>query len=415
MKPGWPPVRFSIVFSDQLNALPRVGIQLRMNTPIPMLLVAIVAMPLLTGCRDQKSESMQRTDAATAPAADVATTDTPWAVPPQVVINKHSMLFTSAGARLSGTLYYPEGREKLAAVIVFHGAAEPSQDAELYTHLKQMLPPLGIAVFVFDRRGTGQSNGGERGMQDFDMLSDDGVAAFQMLAQYARIVPKRIGFWGLCQGGWLTLLAANKEPRAAFAVSVSAPMVKADVQMIFASANILHTHGYPQSVIDQAIATRRAIDGYVRGKVDRATVERMLDEAARQPWFRQIYLGRNMIEPNSSWRQQIESDPMRSLDESRAPTLLIFGEEDMWIPVSETIEVLKASGSQRGHLTVRVISGASHEMMLGVDPKDAMDPALFSTFAPNAPEYFGLLSTWLAEHGIGTSELPEVERKSRQD
>lgn|SRR5512138_895128 len=105
-----------------------------------------------------------------------------------------------------------------------------------------------------------------------------------------------------------------------------------------------------------------------------------------------------MIEANSSWRQQIASDPMRSLGESRVPTLLIFGQVDMWIPVGETINVLKASGSQRGDLTVSVIPGASHEMMLGVDPKDAMNPALF--------EYFGLLGSWLAEHGIGTSALP---------
>ena len=376
-----------------------------MNTAIQKLLVAGIAICSLSSvAANEKGESMQRP--ATVPAVTDAVPDIPWAVPPQVIINKQAMEFTSAGARLSGTLYYPEGREKLAAVIVFHGASEPSQDALLYTHLKQMLPPLGIAVFVFDRRGTGQSGGGERGMQDFDVLSDDGVAAFQMLAKDARIDPRRIGFWGLSQGGWLTLLAAGKEPRAAFAISVSAPMVKADVQMIFASANILHTLGYPQSVIDQAIATRRAIDGYIRGKVDRTTVERMLDEAERQPWFQQIYLGRSMIEPNSGWRQQISSDPMRSLGESRAPTLLIFGQQDMWIPVAETIDVLRASRSQRG-LTVRVISGASHEMMLGVSPRDAMNPALFSKFAPNAPEYFGLLGSWLAEHGIASSALPK--------
>jgi pimeloyl-ACP methyl ester carboxylesterase len=187
-------------------------------------------------------------------------------------------------------------------------------------------------------------------------------------------------------------------------------MVKADVQMIFASTNILRTYGYPQSIIDQAIATRRAIDGYVRGKVDRATVESMLDAAEHQPWFKQIYLGRSMIEPNSSWRQQIESDPMRSLGKSRVPTLLIFGQEDMWIPVGETTRLLEGSGTQRGDLTVRVISGASHEMMLGTNPKDAIDPALFSKLAPNAPEYFGLLSSWLAERGIATSKFSKHRR-----
>lgn len=369
-----------------------------MNTFTRTLFVALLALCHLTAAAaKQTSDSTQRTAVASTPSS---VTDAPWAVHPQVVVRKQTMQFTSGGARLSGTLYYPEGREKLAAVIVLHAAAEPSQDAQLYAHLKQMLPPLGIAVFVFDRRGTGQSSRVERGMEDFDVLSDDGVAAFQMLAKDARIDSKRIGFWGLSQGGWLALLAAGKEPRTAFAVSVSAPMVKADVQMIFASANILHTLGYSQSVIDKAIATRRAIDGYIRGSVDRTTVDRMLEEAERQPWFQQIYLSRSMIEANSGWRQQIDSDPIRSLAESRVPTLLMFGQEDIWIPVAETITLLHAADKPRGQLTTRVITGASHEMMLGVDPKDAMNPALFAKFAPNAPAYFGGLSSWLTEHGI---------------
>lgn len=336
----------------------------------------------------------------------VPAADPPWALPAQVTINKQPMTFTNAGAQLSGTLYYPEGRRNLAAVIVFHGSGEPSQDAHLYTHLKQMLPPLGVAVFVFDRRGTGQSGGGKQGGQGFDVLSDDGIAAFQMLVKHPRIDPKRIGFWGLSQGGWLTLLAAGKEPRAAFAISASAPMVKADLQMIFASTNILRIRGYTQSVIDRAIATRRAIDGYVRGQVDRPTVERMLDAAEHQPWFSEIFLGRSMIEPGASWRREIASDPMRSLHQSRVPTLLIFGQEDVWIPVDETIRLLNASDTQRGDLTIRVISCASHEMMLGTDPKDEIDPAFFPKLAPNAPEYFGLLSSWLAERGIAKAELP---------
>ena len=322
-----------------------------------------------------------------------------WAVPPQVVIDREPMEFASAGAQLSGTLYYPQGGKDLAAVIVFHASGEPSQDDRLYTHLKQMLPPLGVAVFVYDRRGTGRSGGGEHGKQDFDLLSDDGVAAFQVLAHQPRIDSKRIGFWGLSQGGWLALLAAGKEPRAAFAISASAPMVKADEQMIFASRNILRTLGYPQSVIDQAVATRRAIDGYVRGTVNRATVDRMLDAAEQEPWFKQIYLGRSMIDPDADWREEIASDPMRSLRKSRVPKLLIFGQEDMWIPVGETIQRLGAA-DLADNLTIRVISGASHEMVLGTDPKDEIDPAFFSKLAPNAPEYFGVLGAWLAEHGI---------------
>ena len=333
-------------------------------------------------------------------------TGTPsWAVHPQIVVQKQEMTFTSAGAKLSGTLYYPEGHRNLAAVVVLHASGEPSQDDHLYTHLKQMLPPLGIAVFVFDRRGTGKSGGGEHGKQDFDVLSNDGIAAFRMLIKDPRIDAKRVGFWGLSQGGGLTLLAAQKEPRAAFAIAVSPLISTGDVQMMFASENILRIKCYPQSEIDQAMATRRAIDDYDRGKIDRATVERMLDAAEHKPWFKQIYLGRDMIDPKSDWREQISSDPMKSLNGSRVPTLLVFGQDDVWIPVAAALRQLHATTKLHPNITTRLISGATHEMMLGVDPKNEIDPASFSKFAPNAPEYFGVMSAWLGERGIAKADF----------
>jgi len=349
-----------------------------------------------------------------APAARLQAAGIPWAVAPQVVVAKQEMTFASAGARLEATLYYPEGRRNLAAVVVLHAAEVPSQNAPLYSHLKQMLPPLGIAVFVFDRRGTGASGGGDHGKEDFDVLSGDGVAALRMLAKDPRIDPGRIGFWGLSQGGGLALLAAEKEPRAAFAVAVSPLISTADVQMNFASANIMRIKGYPQSEIDQALATRRAIDDYDRGKIDRAKVERMLDAAEHKPWFKQIYLGRDLIDPKSDWREQIRSDPMKSLDRSHVPTLLIFGQDDMWVPVDAALRQVQAGGKLHRNVTARVIDGASHEMMLGTNPRDEMDPALFPNFAPNAPEYFGVMSTWLAERGIAKSEFHSVAAGPRR-
>jgi len=337
-----------------------------------------------------------------AEATEAPRNTAPWAVPPQIMIAKQEMRFTSAGATLSGTLYYPKGQRRLATAIVLHAAAVPSRDAPLYSHLKEMLPPLGVAVFVFDRRGTGRSGGGAHGKEDFDVLSNDATAAFRMLSKDPRIDPRRIGFWGLSQGGWLTLLAAKKEPRAAFAIAVSAPMEPADVQMNFATANILSIKGYPKSVVDQAIAARRAVDAYVRGKADRASAEAALHSVEQQPWFKLIYLEGNIDDPD--WRQQISSDPMHSVDGTRVPTLLVYGQDDMWIPVGDTVRLLAATSARHPNITTRVIAGATHEMMLGTAPKDEMDPALLPSFAPDAPEYLALIGAWLAQRGIANAQ-----------
>ena len=162
-----------------------------------------------------------------------------------------------------------------------------------------MLPPLGIAVFVFDRRGSGKS-GGKLENSDYTMLADDGISAQRMLAQDHRIDPRRIGFWGLSQGGWLSLLAASRSPQAAFAISISAPMTTPDVQMNFAVANILRIKGFSQSDIDQAIATRTAIDDFQRGKRDRASAQGILDAATTRPWFVHTYLEKTFKDPDQS-------------------------------------------------------------------------------------------------------------------
>src|SRR3546814_13675875 len=120
-----------------------------------------------------------------------------------------------------------------------------------------MLPPLGIEVLAYGQHGSGRS-GGSLKDSDFTMLADDAIAAVQMLKADARIDPKRIGIWGLSQGGWLSLLAAARNSDVRFVVSISAPVVTPDVQMMFRSENAMRINGYPEAEIEQMRATRTA-------------------------------------------------------------------------------------------------------------------------------------------------------------
>ncbi|MBX7482010.1 alpha/beta hydrolase family protein [Qipengyuania qiaonensis] len=324
----------------------------------------------------------------------------PWAVPPTIRIELLSLTFDNLGTSLSGILYVPEGARELPVAVVLHSAAGPSQDAALYEHLKQMLPPLGMAVFVFDRRGSGASGGDDPRSTDFDVLASDAVAARARLAILPQIDPSRIGFWGLSQGGWIALLAAARMPDAAFAISVSAPITAADVQMNYAVENILRIKGYSQGDIDEAIDARRAVDDYTRGHLDRASAERFVAAARLRPWWKHIYLEGNIDDP--TWLGQIEADPLRALDGSRVPTLMIFGQADPWIPVGASIAALDGSAARRPNVSVHVVAGADHMMMLGVDPKEQIDPAAFDGQRPDASEYFGLLASWLERRGLTT-------------
>ncbi len=148
------------------------------------------------------------------------------------------MLFSNGIVRLVGTLYLPAKGTALPAVVVEHAAEAPTRDYALYRHLALGLPPIGIAVLVYDRRGSGASSG-NRNEASYEQLADDAIAGKREIAKNSRIDPRKIGFWGLSQGGWLAVLAANRSGNAAFAVSVSAPLVTPEVQMKYAVRNLL--------------------------------------------------------------------------------------------------------------------------------------------------------------------------------
>lgn len=119
-------------------------------------------------------------------------------------------------------------------MVVFHGASEPLASMPLYRHLSDGLPQLGMAVLLYDRRGNGTSTGSEN--VPYQTLADDGIAGAKVLRAMPRIDPKRVGYWGISQGGWLAAFAAVRDPNAAFAVAVSAPLTTPESQIPQSSA-----------------------------------------------------------------------------------------------------------------------------------------------------------------------------------
>jgi uncharacterized protein len=94
--------------------------------------------------------------------------------------------------------YSPAGD---TAVVALHGAGEGTRDSPSYTHLHRLLPPAGIGVVTFDRRGEGGSTGDvTRGR--FELQVEDALAVMDA------VDAKRVGLWGISQGGWIGPLAA---------------------------------------------------------------------------------------------------------------------------------------------------------------------------------------------------------------
>jgi len=324
----------------------------------------------------------------------------PWSAPATTRVTTEDRRFTSGDTELVGTLYMPASGKPVAAVVVTHSASSPLRTASLYDHLKTALPALGIAVFVYDRRGSGQS-GIKTAGGDFALLADDAVAAVRSLKADPRIDPKRIGTWGLSQGGWISPLAASRSPDIAFVIAVSAPVVTADVQMLFSSTNHLIANGHSQAEVDQMAATRKAVDDYMRGSGSREAAQKMIDAAKTQPWFKYTYMGETVRDRAvSGWRREIENDPLKNLSAVTVPTLVLYGADDAVVPVAVSVERLKAIAAQKPKMAVHSIAGADHAMEMSADRKVSLDPKHDGTERPDSAEYIALLASWLAINGF---------------
>jgi uncharacterized protein len=309
--------------------------------------------------------------------------------------------FTNGGAQLKGTVYLPKTGNNLPAVVVLHHAALPTRDANLYRHLCEGLPAMGIAVLVYDRRGSGKSTG-DLDKADYETLADDAVAGQHALGKLSRIDPMKIGFWGLSQGGWLAVLAAGRSRDAAFAIAVSSPLVTAEEQMQFATKNLLTVRGYSQADVQEMLATRKAWIGYLHGKTSRDEAAGALSKAEAKPWFDIAYLPRasqlTSDPAHDANRRRLDDDPIAAARQVKVPLLFLFADSDPWVPVGESVKRLQSFSRELPNIEYSVVSNANHEMMFPENEKMQVDQETTRNEVPQAPAYFMLLASWLTRH-----------------
>jgi dipeptidyl aminopeptidase/acylaminoacyl peptidase len=308
--------------------------------------------------------------------------------------------FANGDAQLVGTVYLPEHGDHLPGIIALHGALEGTREAAVYRHLLEGLPVMGVAVLIYDRRGSGVSSGTLKGI-DYETLADDAIAARAALAKVPRIDPAKIGFWGFSQGGWLAVLAAERSKDAAFAISVSAPLSTPEVQMQFATTNLLTVRGYSRKDVEQMLETRKMWTGYLKGVNSRTEAVNALQKAEAQPWFELAFMPRASqltTDPaRNSWRREMDHDPVATVRRLKVPLLFIYGGSDPWVPVQQSVKQLRLLANQRPNIQYVVVPNANHEMMFVEHQTMAFDEKATKGIAPQAPEYFMVLASWLCQ------------------
>jgi pimeloyl-ACP methyl ester carboxylesterase len=286
------------------------------------------------------------------------------------------------GFVLAGS-YSPAGA---TAIVALHGAGEGTRDSELYGYLHELLPPAGIGVVTFDRRGEGESTGdATRGR--FELQVDDALAVLRA------IEVERVGLWGISQGGWIGPLAAAASDEVAFLVLVASTGVTPSEQMMYAVERQLRLAGFDDEVVARALELRRRFEDWIHTRAPEPDQRLAADllAALDEPWSGHLWLPPTLLDEEGVqlWIEEMDFDPRPSFSQVRVPTLLFYGQADSWTPVEPSVEAWRAARGDE--VEIVVIPEAEHDLTL--------------TDGSLSPVYERLLVEWLVARDRSTTPL----------
>lgn len=242
---------------------------------------------------------------------------------------KQDIIINSEGANLAGTIY--RTKNAYASIVVVHGSGQETR----MTEFAELLANNGISVLTYDKRGVGKSGGVYAGPEvgtnnvdslNINLLAKDARAALNKIKNYSNGTP--IGLLGFSQAGWIIPLAANNNPLVNFMVLFSCPTITSLEQLRFQ----FYTNGDSNFWVNHT------------------------EEDARYH-----------IKNDSDRYQFIITDPKVALRNISAPSLWLFGEKDIQIPVKLCIEQINELKTKGKHFEYILFPNLGHNTAFADD------------------------------------------------
>ena len=252
----------------------------------------------------------------------------------------------------AATLSLPPGAGPFPAVAMVHGSGPRTRDE--FDIFSAYLVLNGFAVIADDKRGVGESRGtfpGDLGRAGtVDLLARDAQAEVGLLAKLPQVDPRRVGLFGDSQAGWISALAASRDPAVHWMISNSGPTTTVGETDYWGS--LAGESESPPS----------------------GTRAQMLQEVRQA--------GRSGF------------DPVPSLRKLAIPALWMFGADDRNVPTELCLERLEAL--KPGHDFSWVVLPTAHTPLV-------LPTGLLASLPQSPgfePGFFPAVGVWLASHHI---------------
>jgi uncharacterized protein len=324
--------------------------------------------------------------------------------------------FPSGELSLRGKVVLPDsskwGPGPFPAVVIVHGS-EADSAVDYYSE-PYIYAANGFASLVFDKRGTGESQG--KYLQNFHVLSDDVVAAVQWLRAQPGIDGDRIHLAGFSQGGWIAPLAALKDGNIRSVLVGYGVMVPVTGEDRWGYFYALQQKGFGADAVASADRINAVIGDIMDRQQNRwSDLGTMLDAARSQPWFAgvrgsdsalgvitdsklplwtmRVYLWWRMGSQGGTPFIDRLYDPVTTMHKLQTPSFWILGGADSSAPTPWTLRELEKLQAEGRPVQYRVFPEADHGILKFVQQQGGE-----RRYTGLEPDYYPAQIAWLREH-----------------
>jgi len=290
-----------------------------------------------------------------------------------IAFRETPVTFDSVGTKMTGVLIEPPGADaRRPLVVMVHGSERTSPIGGIYGYA---MAAQGISVFVYDKRGTGGSEG--EYTQNFELLAEDAANALEQARGMAAGRYARAGFFGGSQGGWVAPLAATrtKADFVAIGFGLVASPIEEDREQMVSEVRAAGLGKDAEALVNRlSQATAGLLLSDFREGYDKLDAVRA--EMAGKPWAAKIegeYSGAIARMPSDMLkrigRARVDNleliwdyDAVAALKKLDAPLLWVLAGEDREAPIETTRGALLGLAKQGKPVDVYLFPRTDHGM-----------------------------------------------------
>jgi pimeloyl-ACP methyl ester carboxylesterase len=301
------------------------------------------------------------------------------------------VVFRHGDTSLAGTFIAPATPGPHPAIVLLHGSGPLTRHS--FGPWPRFFNSLGMAVLVYDKRGTGASTGVRLDASTgapktlspryypVDLV-DDALAAVRFLQGRAEVDRKQIGFWGSSEGGMLATQVAARSKEVAFAIDSSGFMGPLWETLLYQAGALARGRGATEVDVNETMAFTRLWMEVARtgSGYEEFLKRRQAIIASEKPELLSYESAAftSLEQMRWVWTHILSFSPLPALRRVTCPVLGVWGEADPLTDAPKAASAMREALSKAGNrdVTVKIFPQASHSLM-ETPSRKGMAPGVF--------------------------------------